>query len=425
MMLGSDSTIWSEQRVLSIFERTLIRRYLWPGGEGRIIVLVAAIGMTAVALGVAALIIVMSVMNGARTKLGVQFAGLDGHASITPRGHVMPNWRALEVVARRQQAVLSTQPALEAAVFASSEGRAYPARLRGVRTFDMQSAPILRGGRTFGGKLPLESGEVVLGVALATKLGVTLGSEITLIRPQVSPENDISLKSVNHVVTGIVQTNLPQHDDLLVFMDLPAAQNFLESGDTVSRVNILTADAERVGELLEPLALQLRGRAILRTWRELNPTIFEALAVERVGMFIAISMVVLVALFNILSSLLMLVSSKLRDVAIMRTMGASRASITKVFVAVGTAIGSLGAAAGCFAGLTIVAGKDTIANLLENHVIGAAYGTELRTLADLPAQIDMAELGAILLMAVGGTVLVTLYPAFKAASVHPASSLRY
>jgi len=149
------------------------------------------------------------------------------------------------------------------------------------------------------------------------------------------------------------------------------------------------------------------------------------LAIDQVGMFLAISIVVLVALFNILSSLLMLVSSKVRDIAIMRTMGASRASMCKVFVAVGTTIGSLGTAIGCLAGLSLVGCKDVIAGLVANHIAGTAYGGEVRALIDLPAQISASEVLAILTMAIGGTVLVTLYPALRAASIHPASILRH
>jgi lipoprotein-releasing system permease protein len=423
-MLGSSGEMWSKPGVFSTFERALIKRYLWPGGEGRVIVLIASIGITAVALGVAALIVVMSVMNGARTKLGVQFAGIDGHASISARGQRIPNWRALELAARRQQAVLSTTPALEGAVMAASEGRVFPAQLRGLRSEDMRAFPMLSDDRTFVGMLPAHAGEITIGAHLAERLGVTVGGEVTLMRPTVSEETDLSLKSLNHVVTGVVETGLPDYDGRLVIMNLAAAQHMLDAGDAVSRINLLTSDAARAGELLRPLAAQLQGKAAIQTWRELNKTIFDALAVEQIGMSLAIGMVVLVALFNILSSLLMLVSSKVRDIAILRTMGASRTSIAKVFVAVGTTIGSLGATVGCLLGLSIVAGKDAIAGFLE-HLVGDAYSAELRVFVDLPAQIGASELFAILAMAICGTVLVTLYPAIKAASVHPASVLRY
>lgn len=424
-MLGSGTAMWSMAFVFSPFERALIKRYLWPGGEGRVVLLIAAIGMTAVALGVAALIVVMSVMNGARTKLGVQFAGLDGHASISARGQRIPNWRALELAARRQQAVLSTAPAIEGAMMAASAGRVFPAQLRGLRTRDMLASPILSGERTFSGTLPSGAGEIAIGIGLARQLGVTAGSQITLMRPQISPEAGIALKNVNHVVTGIIQTDLPDYDSRLVIMNLAAAQQILDSGDTVSRINLMTPDAERARELLAPLALELRGRAMVRTWRELNKSIFDALALDKIGMFIALSIVVLVALFNIFSSLLMLVSSKVRDIAIIRTMGASRASVAKVFVAVGGAIGSIGATIGCVGGLAIVGGKDSIALFLEKHVVGAAYSAELQSLADLPAQISAIEVMAILAMALGGTILATLYPAVRAAKVHPATVLRY
>jgi lipoprotein-releasing system permease protein len=412
--------------MFSGYEKLLIWRYLLPGAEGRIIVLVAGIGLTAVTIGVAALIIVMSVMNGARTKLAIQFAGVDGHASISRPGAQLADWRELEAEARRQADVLSAVPALDAPAMASVGGRVLPAAIRGLRPKDMQGNPLFEGdGRTLLGFLPREREDVVVGGQLAAALGITIGSPITIVRPAMEPEGELSLKSISYVVTGLVQTGIPKHDASLIVMNLGAAQQLLESGDVASRINISTASPDRVAEQLAPLKAKLQRPTLLQTWRELNKPIFDALALEHIGMFIAVSMIVLVAQFNILSSLMMLVGSKVRDIAIMRTMGASRTSILKIFVAVGTAIGSSGALLGSILGLSAVSAKDQIVAFLKAHVLRDTYTMELAVLIDLPARISAGETAGILVMTLAGTILATLYPAFRAAKVDPATVLRY
>jgi lipoprotein-releasing system permease protein len=412
--------------VFSRYERLLIGRYLLPRGEGRIIVAVAAIGMTAVAIGVAALIVVMSVMNGVRTKVSIQFAGVDGHASISRSGGRLADWRSLEAEARRHSAVTATVPTLEAPVMASIEDQVLPGRVRGLRTEDMGADPILSGGNgSFLGAIPSQDEDVAIGSDLAARLGAAIGSRLVLMHPTLDRDGTLSVKSVGYFVTGVVETGLPQHDASLIIMKMSAAQAMLGSGDAVSRINLTTPSAERASELLRPLIAQLRGRATVQTWRELNKPIFDALALDQVGMFIALSMIVLVALFNILSSLMMLVRSKVRDIAIMRTMGASRTSIVRIFVAVGTVIGSTGAGIGILLGLSIVAFRKELGNFLTAHVLGNSYATEVALLVDLPAELGIVQGAGILAMAMAGTMLATLYPAMKAANVDPASVLRY
>ena len=408
------------------YEKLLIWRYLLPGAEGRVIVLVAAIGLTAVTIGVAALIVVMSVMNGARTKLAIQFAGADGHASISRPGEYLADWRSLAAEARRQSGVVSAAPALDAAAMASVQGRVLPATIRGLRAEDMPADRLFaRDSPGFVGFLPEGEEEVAVGSGLAARLGITIGSPITMIRPSFEPGGELSLKSVGYVVTGLVETGVAKYDAAVVVMNMQSARQMLGTGDVASRVNIRLGSPERVEERLAPLKARLRGGTILQTWRELNKPIFEALALEHIGMFIAVSMIVLVAQFNILSSLMMLVGSKVRDIAILRTMGASRAAILKVFVTVGTAIGASGALLGSVLGLSIVASKDALAAFLKTYVLGSAYSNEIGVLVDLPARISVAETLGILLMTLTGTILSTLYPALKAARVDPVTVLRY
>lgn len=408
----------------SSFERAMILRYLLPGREGRIIVLVASIGMVAVAIGVAALIVVMSVMNGARTKLTIQFAGVDGHASMSRRGEVLADWRTLQAEALRQPAVVSAVPIVETSAMAAAAGRVMPTIVRGIRVADMQTDPILGNRRTVLGALPRQDGDVVLGSRLAASLGLSIGNGITIMLPSFDSDRELSVRSVGFQVVGLIETGL-DYDNKLVLMSMSDAQKMIARGDIVNRINLMTRNADRASQLLAPLAAKLRDRVSIRTWRELNKPIFDALAVEQVAMFVALSMIVLVAQFNILSSLMMLVRSKVRDIAILRTMGASRSGIMKVFVTVGTAIGAAGSLLGCAVGLALVSAKDAIALFLKDSLIGRSHSHDLLTLIDLPARIGAGEVSGIVLLALVGTVAATFYPAFRAASVDPASVLRY
>jgi lipoprotein-releasing system permease protein len=412
--------------MLSSHERMLVRRYLLPGAESRIILLVATIGLSAVTIGVAALIVVMSVMNGARTKLSIQFAGVDGHASISRPGQYLADWRELEAEARRQAAVKTAVPALEAPAMASVEGRVLPAIVRGIRAQDMSIDPLFAAsGRSFLGAVPAHGDEVVVGSVLAEQLGISVGSPITMMRPSLTSESSLSLKSTGFVVTGLLETGVAKYDSKLVVMNLGAAQRMLDSGDVASRINLTTERLEGAAEGLAPLKSGLPKGTILQTWRELNKPIFDALALEHIGMFIAVSLIVVVAQFNILSSLMMLVGSKVRDIAIIRTMGASRSSILRIFVTVGTAIGSSGALLGSVIGLTLVGSRERLAVFLGDHVLGGSRSAELSALIDLPARISFGETAGILLMTLAGTILATLYPALRASRVDPAIVLRY
>jgi lipoprotein-releasing system permease protein len=196
--------------VFSRFERLLIGRYLLPRGEGRIIVAVAAIGMTAVGIGVAALIVVMSVMNGVRTKVSIQFAGVDGHASISQPGGRIADWRSLEAEARRHSAVTATVPTLEAPVMASIEDQVLPGRVRGLRAEDMGADPILSGGNgSFIGTVPRQDEDVAIGSDLAARLGAAIGSRLVLMHPTLDRDGTLSVKSVGYFVTGSSKPGCP------------------------------------------------------------------------------------------------------------------------------------------------------------------------------------------------------------------------
>jgi lipoprotein-releasing system permease protein len=208
-------------------------------------------------------------------------------------------------------------------------------------------------------------------------------------------------------------------------MPMQDAQTLLLIGDTVGMIELTTEDPDKVGEILAPLSQKLAGRAVISDWKQINATLFEALAVERVAMFVVLSIIVLVAVFNILSSLIMLVRAKTRDIAILRTMGATRRSLMKIFVTTGFLVGALGTVAGLILGFVFLYFRQPIVRLVEILSGQNLWDPSIRFLTELPSRTDPVEVAVISIMALVFSFLATLYPAWRAASTDPVQVLRY
>lgn len=414
--------------MITSYERMVAGRYLMPGRGERFIFLVAAISLVAVALGVAALIAVMSVMNGFRAELFDRFQGLNGHAIAQGYGGRISDWPAIVAEARATPGVTAAIPLVEQPLMASAQGRVEGVLVRGMRLSDIAETGVIADNVRSGSlaRLREEAAVVAVGARLAENLGVRPGDRIALISPDgnVTPFGAVP-RIVSYEVGAVFEVGIYDYDKAFVLMPLGQAQRLLQLGTDVGMVEITTEDAERVGEILPPLAARLQSQALLTDWRQLNAALFEALVVEQVVMFWVLSIIILVAVFNILSSLIMLVRAKTRDIAILRTMGASRTALMRIFMLVGTLIGGLGVALGAALGFTILAFRQPLVSLA-----GRATGTDLwdpsiRYLAELPARTDPAEVVAIIGLALLLSFLATLYPAWKAASTDPVTVLRY
>ncbi|MGZ2411262.1 lipoprotein-releasing system permease protein [Sphingomonas sp. F9_3S_D5_B_2] len=414
--------------ILNRYERMVARRYLLPGkGEG-FIFLVASISLIAVALGVAALIIVMSVMNGFRAELFDKIVGLNGHAVVQGFEGRLNNWQEIVDAARKTPGVTSALPLIEQPLMASGNGRVEGVLVRGMRVEDLLANKTIADNVQAGDLKSIVpgSGKVAIGSRLAEQLGAYPGAEISLISPDGrSTVVGTVPRIVTYTVGAIFEVGIYDYDKQMVVMPIQEAQSLLMLGDAVGDIKIQTDNPDRVQEILAPLAPKVRGQGAIVDWRQMNSALFEALEVERVAMFVVLSLIVLVAVFNILSSLIMLVRAKTRDIAILRTMGASRGSMMKVFVTVGVTIGSLGIVLGIILGAIFLFFRQGVVNAIQTITGQNLWDPSVRFLTDLPSKSDPFEVTAIILIALILSFLATLYPAYKAASTDPVQVLRY
>jgi lipoprotein-releasing system permease protein len=396
-----------------------------PGRSEGFIALVAAISLVAVALGVAALVIVMSVMNGFRAELFDKIVGLNGHAIIQAYGGRLDNWQQVLQEVRKTPGVTRASPLIEQPLLASFNGRVEAIVVRGNTVEDiLRIQPQVKIGSL--SVLQPGSNNVAIGARLAENLGAQLGDTITVINPQgrSTPFGTVP-RQIAYRIAAIFEIGVYDYDNAFVVMPMADAQTLMLTGDSVGTIEVLTNDPDRVSELLAPLAQRLAGKAVVTDWKTINASLFEALAVERVAMFVVLSIIVLVAVFNILSSLIMLVRAKTRDIAILRTMGATRRSLLKIFVTTGFIIGALGTGAGLILGFVFLFFRQPIVRGIEIVSGQNLWDPSIRFLTELPSRSDPVEITVISVMALVFSFLATLYPAFRAASTDPVQVLRY
>lgn len=413
--------------MFSPFERMVAMRYLRSRRQEGFISVIAWFSLLGIALGVATLIIVMSVMNGFRQELLSRILGLNGHVGVYALvGGALSDYDA---IARRVAAlpgVVGAAPMIEGQGLMTANGLASGVLVRGLRQDDVRKRAILADNIRSGSLDDFEgTGAAMIGKRMADRYGLRVGDTLTLMVP-VFNETAIGVipRSKDVEVVAVYEIGMYEYDNNFVYLPFGLAQVLYQMRGAASGVDILIDDPDRVAEARIDVNTALAGRYRVSDWQRANASYFNAIQVERNVMFLILTLIILVAAFNIVSSLIMLVKDKGRDIAILRTMGATRAMILRVFLLCGTAVGVVGTAAGVALGLVFCANIEAIRQFLQGLTGRNLFAAELYFLSKLPAIVDAKEVVLIVVMAFGLSFLATIYPAWRAARLDPVEGLR-
>ena len=343
-------------------------------------------------------------------------------------GGRLEDWPKVMADVKALPGVTRALPLVEQPLMGSYGGRVEGVLVRGMRLGDIRANPEIAGNIRGGSLEALApgAGTVAIGARLAERLGIRVGETISLINPagQSTPFGTVP-RIVAYRVAAIFEIGVYEYDKAFVIMPLEDAQTLMRLDNAVGMIEVVTDNPDRVGRILAPLQQKLAGIAVVSDWQASNSALFSALVVEQTVMFWVLSIIILVAVFNILSSLIMLVRAKTRDIAILRTMGASRAAVMRVFMVIGTSIGAAGVAAGCVLGFTVLTFRQPIVDGVSRLTGTNIWDPSVRYLTLLPSRTDPVEVIAIVALALVLSFLATLYPAWKAASTDPVTVLRY
>ncbi len=416
-------------RPFAPFEWMLAFRYLRPRRKEAFISVIAGFSFLGIMLGVATLVVVMAVMNGFRAELLDKILGINGHVIVQPVESDLTDYDAVAARIAAVPGVSAAIPIIEGQALASGQGDGSSGVLvRGVRGPDLLSMEAISGTVDDGGGL-LDfdnSGGLAIGTGLANSLGLNVGDRLTLISPRgaITPLGSTP-RIKAYPVVAIFSIGMSEYDSTYVFMPLEEAQLYFNSPDAAQAIEVYLDDPDAVGTLRAPIE-EAAGRPVFSTdWRQRNVTFFSALEVERNVMFVILALIVLVAALNIISGLIMLVKDKGSDIAILRTMGATKGAILRIFFMTGASIGTVGTIAGLAIGTLICANVESLRRAISWITSTDVFSPELYFLSTLPADMDVAETTAIAVMALVLSYLATLYPAWRAARLDPVEALRY
>jgi lipoprotein-releasing system permease protein len=410
------------------FERMMAMRYLRARRQEGFISVIAGFSLLGIALGVATLIIVMSVMNGFRAELLGRILGLNGHITVSAFGAPKTDYAQLTERLRKLPEVVSAAPLIEGQVLATaSNGAAGGALVRGLRPEDLKAKTLIANAIKRG-SLEQFSGEdvAVIGARMADRFRVTVGDNVTLISPQGNVTAFGTVPRMRaYKIVAIFDVGMYEYDNTFVYLPLEAAQIFFRLGEGVSGIELMIDNPDRVRDVSFEVHRAIGAQYRVFHWQQANSSFFNALQVERNVMFLILTLIIVVAAFNIISSLIMLVKDKSRDIAILRTMGATRGSVLRIFFLAGASVGVIGTVLGFGLGVLFTSNIESIRQWLQGLTGKTLFDPTIYFLSTMPSKVEPTEVVSVVLMALGLSFLATIYPSWRAARLDPVEALRY
>ena len=416
--------------IFTKLEKKIAFRYMRAKkrGFGSVISWVSLIG---IAIGVMTLVVVMSVMTGFHNVLLSRIIGMNGHVVIYHQDGAIREYdfliSRLKQDKNLMQSVVSIVPIAEGQVMASAHGRNSGAMMRGIRLSDLQKK--VEGGMRISGEAVerIRAGDVILGNSLARNLRTSLGDSVNLVSANNGTVTAFGTmpRMMSYNVAATFFMGMYEYDSAYIFMPFEEAQRYLNIPGAATHIDLFLKRAEKTGKTKQILQETLPNGFIVRDWKELNKGFVGALEVERSVMFLILMMIIMVAAFNIVSSLFMLVQDKNKDIAVLRTFGVPRKSIMKIFILSGTAIGVIGTTAGVILGVIIAQYVEEIRQIIQMLTGRNLFPPEMYFLSELPSEVSVGEVIGIAITAISLSFLATLYPAWKASKTDPVEVLRY
>jgi len=412
--------------IFGAFERMVAFRYLRARRQEGFVSVIAIFSLLGIALGVATLIIVMSVMNGFRADLLGRILGLNGHLGVYAAAGRLSDFDADAAKVSKVPGVTAVTPLIEGQVMATAEVGAAGALVRGIRPEDLRRRPLVADHIVQGSLADFEDDGVAVGDRLARRLGLAVGGAITIISPQGTATAFGTMPRIKtYRVVALFDVGMYEYDNSFIFVPLDAAQPFFRLPDAVTSLEVFIADPDRVREDRRLIAAALGGHVRIVDWQQANSSLFNAVEIERNVMFLILTLIIVVAAFNIISSMIMMVKDKGRDIAILRTMGASRGAILRIFMLSGASIGVVGTIAGLLLGVVFTRNIEAIRQALQRVIGTDLFAAEIYFFTRIPARLDSGEVAAVVVMALALSFFATLYPSWRAARLDPVEALRY